>query len=156
MDTKDKQIPDVLPACGVLSAFDEKDRRTLTAYGQFLRYRAEQILIKEGETQDCLYMLVDGVLHALHKVRGGATPLGAIQPGEWFGEINILDPNKASAMVVARTDSWVWRMSRAKLEEFLNNCPTLGCLLLLGVAEVLARRTRSLVAKLNAAWEISW
>mgnify|MGYP001583731316 FL=1 len=59
-------------------------------------------------------------------------------------------------MVAARTPSLVWCISRARLEEFLNTCPTLGCLLLLGIAEVLARRTRGLVARLNAAWEISW
>lgn len=108
------------------------------------------------ENQECLYFLIQGVLHAVHKVQSGVTPLGTIKDGEWFGEINIFDPKVSSAMVVAHTDSQVWRISRSKLEEFLNSHPELGCQLLLGVAEVLARRTRGLVAKLNATWELSW
>jgi CRP-like cAMP-binding protein len=70
--------------------------------------------------------------------------------------INIFDPKSSSAMVVAHVESQAWSISRPKLEEFLNNHPELGCLLLLGVGEVLARRTRDMVAKLNATWELSW
>ena len=151
-----KPIPDVLPPSGVLGAFEEADRRTLTAYGQFIRYRPGQVVIHEGESQDCLFMLLDGRLEAVHEARKGTTPIGSIEAGEWFGEVNIFDPAKASARVDARSDSVVWRISRPRLEEFLNASPTLGCLLLLGVAEGLARRARGLLAKLNATWELSW
>jgi CRP/FNR family transcriptional regulator, cyclic AMP receptor protein len=151
-----KPTPDILPACEVLRGFEEADRRALTAHGEFLRLAPEQVVIREGDDQDCLFMLLHGVLRALHQVSGGATPIGTIQAGEWFGEVNIFDPQKASAMVAARTESIVWRMSRTQLEAFLNASPALGCLLLLGVGEVLARRTRGLLAKLNATWELSW
>ena len=46
--------------------------------------------------------------------------------------------------------------SRDMLEQFLNDHPSLGCILLLGVAEGLARRTRGMVKKLNATWELSY
>ena len=140
----------------VLAAFDENERRALTGFGEFVSYPAEKIVIREGESQNCLYFLLKGVVHALHKVKGGTTPVGAIREGEWFGEVNIFDPDRASAMVVARTDARMWRISRSRLEEFLNAHPPLGCMVLLGAAEVLARRTRALVTKLNATWELSW
>ena len=153
---KDDSTFEQLPPTKVLAGFDDEDRRKLSSYGKFLVFKAEQTVIREGEDQDCLYFLIKGMLHALHKVKGGFTPVGAINADEWFGEINIFDPHSASAMVKARMDSQVWRISRPKLEKFLNNYPTLGSQLLLSVSEVLARRSRNLLTKLNATWEISW
>lgn len=148
--------PDVLPPCALLASFDEADRQALTGHGRFLQFKAGQTIIREKERQDCLYFLIQGELRAVHQLKGGSAPVGTIRAGEWFGEINIFDPKAASAMVVAHIDSQVWSISRPKLEGFLNEKPDLGCLLLLGVGEVLARRTRELVAKLNATWELSW
>ena len=149
-------LPDTLPASDSLSAFSEEDRRVLAGYGCFAAYRVGSAIIREKERQDALYFLIDGELQVVHNVKGGTTPLGTIKSGEWFGEINIFDPKSASAQVVARSNSQVWHITRPKLEEFLNEKPQLGCMLLLGAGEALARRARDMVAKLNATWELSW
>lgn len=146
----------VLPDCNLLSDFDEEARQILTDYGVFKLLSAEEIVIRESQQQDALYILVSGLLHAVHQVSDGATPIGVIHEGECFGEINILDPAEASATVVARKSSVVWCMSRENLERYLNEHPVWGCVLLLRVGEILSRRTRGLVAKVNAVWEMSW
>lgn len=153
---KDDPVIHELPVCEVLASFEKEDRAELSAYGKFYTFRANETVIREGDAQNCLYLLINGMLHAVHKVEDGATPIGTIKAGEWFGEVNIFDPQKASAAVISRDESHVWRISRQRLEEYLNNHPSFGCLLLLGVSEVLARRTRELVNKLNATWELSW
>ena len=152
---KEDPVLNELPVCTMLAGFKKANRHALSTYGEFLVFKTDEIIIREKEEQNCLYFVVSGVVHAVHKVKKGATPLGAIKEGEWFGEINIFDPSLSSAMVVARTESHVWRISRPKLEEFLNSNPSLGCQLLLSIAEVLARRTRKLVNKVNAIWELS-
>ena len=150
------QDHDILPASEPLAAFDPDDRRILTGYGNFVDFKADKILVKEGERQESLYVLVSGVLHAVHKIRGGLAPLGTIKSGEWFGEINILDPQEATATCVAHMAGRAWYIDRNRLEQFLNEHPGLGCMLLLGVAEVLAKRARGLIKKVNATWEISY
>ncbi|MCK5849541.1 MAG: cyclic nucleotide-binding domain-containing protein [Kiritimatiellae bacterium] len=152
---KEDPILHELPICTMLAGFKKDNRHALSTYGEFLVFKADEIIIQEKEEQDCLYFVVSGLIHALHKMKKGATPLGTIQEGEWFGEINIFDPRMSSAMVVARTESHIWRISRSKLEEFLNGNPSLGCQLLLSIAEVLAHRARELVNKVNAVWELS-
>lgn len=154
MDTD--ATPTVLPDCPLLSAFDEPDRAELAGYGDFLSFEAGRTVIGEGQEQESLYLLTRGRLNAVHKTKDGEAPLGTIREGEWFGEINIFDPDKSSAMVVAHMDSTMWRISRSSFEEYLNANPLLGCHVLLGIGEVLARRTRELTTKLNATWEISW
>ena len=154
--TQDPSPLEDLPAGRLLSDFSDEEQRILGSYGKILVFKQGDTVIREGQTQESLYFLAHGLLHAVHEVEDGSTPLGAIGPGEWFGEINIFDPHAASATVVASHESRVWRMSRSRLEEFLNDHPELGCQLLLSVGEVLSRRARQLVAKLNATWELSW
>ena len=146
----------VLPSSVQLASFEEADRVALSGYGRIIELKANNVVVKEGDPQESLYFLLEGVLHAVHKVNGGFAPLGTIKAGEWFGEINIFDPQTATAMCVAHMDSKAWVISRDKLEQFLNDHPSLGCMLLLGVAEGLAKRTRTMVKKLNATWEISY
>ena len=147
---------EILPASTHLATFEESDRATLSSYGKFVEFKANNIIVKEGDPQESLYFLLEGVMHAVHQVNSGMVPLGTIKKGEWFGEINIFDPQTATAMCVAHMDSKVWMISRDMLEQFLNDHPSLGCILLLGVAEGLARRTRGMVKKLNATWELSY
>ena len=146
----------ILPANNVLATFEEEDRAVLSGYGKFIQFKADQIVVKEGASQESLYFLIEGVLHAVHKIKGGLAPLGTIKSGEWFGEMNILDPQQATATCVAHMDSRAWMMTRDQLEQFLNDHPSLGCMLLLGVSEILAKRARGLINKLNATWEISY
>ena len=152
-----KIVPDcdTLPPSEMLAGFDAEDRRLLSAFGRFIIFDADNVLIREGHDQDRLSFLLAGALNVVHEVEDGHTPVGTISEGEWFGEINIFDAAVASATVIAQTRCQVWYVSRAKLEEFLNAHPALGCQLVLRVAEVLARRIRGVLAKLNATWELS-
>jgi len=145
----------VLPPSEMLAGFDSDDRERLSSFGRFIIFEAGQRLIREGHDQDRLYFPLVGTLNVVHEVADGFTPVGVINAGEWFGEINIFDAAVASATVIAKTECQVWYMSRAKLEAFLNEYPELGCQLILSVAEVLARRVRDVLGKLNATWELS-
>ena len=144
-----------LPICTMLAGFKKDNRHALSQYGEFLIFKTDEVIIQEKEEQDCLYFVVSGMVHAVHKQEESSSLLGSIKEGEWFGEINIFDPRMSTATVVARTECRVWRISRSKLEEFLNSNPSLGCQLLLSIAEVLAHRARELVNKVNATWELS-
>ncbi len=145
----------VLPPSEMLAGYDDDDLRALSAYGRFIIFSRDDVIIKEGNEQNRLCFLVAGGLDVVHETETGRVPIGTISEGEWFGEINIFDADVASATVVARSESQVWYISRGKLEEFLNASPALGCQLILGAAEVLARRIRGVLAKLNATWELS-
>lgn len=146
---------DILPPSRFLELFEEEDRRILSSYGNFVRYRAGEVIIGEGRRQDRLCCLLEGILDVVHVIEGGSAPLGTIRTGEWFGEINILDPAEASATVIANKPSQIWRMTRERLEEYLNAYPGQGCVLLLGIGEMLARRTRDLLGRFNATWDMA-
>lgn len=131
-----------LPAVGIVAGLQDDDRLLLGSYGGFHDYAPGQEVIKQGDPQDSLYLVLTGLLHAHRKADRREFLLGRIGRGESFGEMNIFDPSMASATVVAREPSHLWRISREKFSEFLKASPVAGGNLVVGIATQLSRRLR--------------
>ena len=131
-----------LPALGILSPIGDDDRRLLSSYGEFLPVQKDQHLIEEGLEQNSLFLVISGTLHASTMRSGHPVLLGKIGRGETIGEINLLDPSRASATVTAVEFSQVWKISRSALEDFINAYPLPAAHLLVGIGGTLARRLR--------------
>jgi len=145
----------VLPATGLLETIDDNSRSILAGYGEVVELQRGQEVIRQGATQDALYILLSGVLHAQRREEATSVFLGSIRPGDCFGEVNIFDPDKASAAVVAMQPSTVWRIERVPLEQFLDNHREAGLLLMIAIAKYLSRRVRAMAGKVVAQQRLS-
>ena len=145
-----ENIQTTLPESSLLEQFDAADRTVLSSFGEFLTYEPDAVLITEGGDQDFLYLVVDGTLHASTQRESGRNLLGRINAGEWFGEINVIDPGTASATVIARTYTCVWRISRSGIEKYINEYPLHGAQILLSISTQLAKRLRGV----NERWGV--
>lgn len=139
-----------LPALGILEPLGDDDRDILSGYGEFLPVNPEHPVIEEGLTQNGLYFVLSGKLHATSTRAGHKVLLGAIQTGETIGEINLLDPAKASATVTAVEFSQVWKIDSASLEQYINEYPKSAAWLLIGIGRTLAHRLRNVNEKIAA------
>ena len=128
-----------LPPIGIVEHLGEDDRRILSSYGEFLPIHPGKTLIKEGQEQNSLFLVISGKLHAVGLQNGREILLGRIGPKETIGEVNMFDPAKASATVKAVEFSQVWRIDREALEEFMNYSPLPAAHVLIGVATTLSR-----------------
>ena len=137
-----------LPALGILNPLGDDDRRLLSGYGEFRPVLKDNHLIEEGLDQDRLFFVINGTLHATTLRGGHPVLLGKIGRGETIGEINLLDPNKASATVTAVEFAQVWTITRESLEEFMNEYPLPAAHLLVGIGKTLARRLRDVNEKI--------
>lgn len=139
-----------LPALGILEPLGDDDRDILSGYGEFLPVNPEHPVIEEGMTQNGLYFVISGKLHATSTRAGHKVLLGSIQTGETIGEINLLDPAKASATVTAIEFSQVWKIDSASLEQYINEYPKSAAWLLIGIGRTLAHRLRNVNEKIAA------
>lgn len=137
-----------LPALGILNPLGDDDRRLLSGYGEFLPVEKDKHLIEEGLEQDCLFFVISGTLHVSMMRGGHQVLLGKISRGETIGEINVLDPNLASATVTTVEFSQVWKINRDALEDFVNEYPLPAAHLLVGIGKTLARRLRDVNEKI--------
>ncbi|QQL44892.1 Crp/Fnr family transcriptional regulator [Sulfuriroseicoccus oceanibius] len=138
------QSPPELPAIGFLEQMSDEDRKLLSSYGEFIDATEGSELIKEGEPQGQLYLLLSGLLHVSRERNGTRTLLWRAAPGEAIGEVNVFDPGEGSADVTAHEDSRVWRVGREDLETFVDSHPASGAALMLGISRMLSKRLRAM------------
>ncbi|MEM7146755.1 MAG: cyclic nucleotide-binding domain-containing protein [Verrucomicrobiota bacterium] len=142
-----------LPNIGIVAEMDEDERRLLSSYGEFLPGHKDAVIIQQGEPQNSLFLIISGLLHVQTEAEGRKILLGTLKAGDMLGEINIFDPAEASATVTAVEFSQIWRIDRDMLEDFLNDYPSEGELLLIQICTQLSQRLRATNLKLTEAQE---
>ena len=98
-------------------------------------------------------MVISGTFHVQTVVTGRSVLLGTLKTGDTVGEINMFDPGNASASVVSKSFSEIWRIDRARLEQYLEAHPRTASRLLVNVATQLSKRLRKTNEKVAMARE---
>ncbi|MCX7808114.1 MAG: Crp/Fnr family transcriptional regulator [Deltaproteobacteria bacterium] len=64
---------------------------------------AGEVLFREGEEGDCMYVIREGVVRITKRMGSEERPLAELGPGEFFGEMSILNgkPRSATAQVIS-------------------------------------------------------
>ncbi len=137
-----------LPAVGIVADMDAADRALLTGYGEFFPAQDGQLLIKAGDAQESLFLVISGLLHVTILVDGRPKLVARVEAGETLGEISVFDPGRASATVIAQEFSQIWKASRRDIDEFVKAYPQAGASLLSGIITVMCRRIRNMNDKL--------
>ena len=144
-----------LPAVGPVATLSDEERDVLSSYGDFHLADRGEVLIAQGDSQGRLFFVLSGLLHAVRRDGDREVLLGTIRSGEWVGEVDLFDPVSAmcSAIVIERVQYWA--ISRADLEDFINNYPQAGIQLVISLASVLSRRLRSVTRRLMEEAELA-
>jgi len=142
-----------LPEMGFASDLDAEERAQLGNFGEFISLGDGDVLIEEGQTQDSLFLVISGTFHVQTQVTGRPVLLGTMKAGSTVGEVNIFDPGNASAGVVSRSTSEVWKIDRMRLEQYLEAHPRTAAKLLVNVATQLSKRLRKTNEKVAMARE---
>lgn len=140
-----------LPAIGFLSEVSSEHRAFLACFGRFLRPKTDDVLIKEGDPQESLYMILAGSLHIVSESAERQMLLASLGQGDSFGEVNLFDPGTASASAIFRSSGLVWVLSRSELNAFLDADPVAGVSVLKGLLHQSASRIRHMNEKLADA-----
>lgn len=89
-----------------------------------LRLPRGELLIRQGEPGDCLYILLTGRLRVYIKQSDGTdVDVGEVVPGETVGEMAILTNEMRSGTVRAIRDSELVVFSKHAFERMLKTCP---------------------------------
>ena len=145
--------PSTLPKMGFATDFDAEERAQLGYFGEFLSLSDGDVLIQEGQNQDSLFLVIMGTFHVQTEATGRTVLLGTLKAGSTVGEVNIFDPGNASASVVCRSVAEVWRIDRARLEQYLEAHPRTAAKLLVNVSTQLSKRLRRTNEKVAMARE---
>src|SRR5215510_11757365 len=115
------------------------DWRTLVASAKERHFDAGQEIFKEGDPGDGVYVVKSGQVEISAMVgEGKRHSFSRVLPGDFFGEMGVLDNQPRSACASAAEDTEVYFVPRERMIELLTRSPGL-CMTLL---QEISRRIR--------------
>src|SRR3954452_4741780 len=119
---------------GFLGDRGEDDWGMLLDHAETLVFRAGDVVLRAGEHDRALYLLVDGWLRA---------PSGVIHPITTLGEAAFLDGTPRTVSIEAMSDGEMLRLSYDRFEALAARHPALGRDILLDLGRILSARLRA-------------
>jgi CRP/FNR family transcriptional regulator, cyclic AMP receptor protein len=128
-------VNDVLRQAPMFASLDDAEAIALRSTMHAVRLRRGEVLFREGDAGDELYVVIDG------KVKMGRTSsdgrenlLSVLGPGQMFGELSLFDPGPRSSTVTAVTDADLLALGQEQLLSWLTGRPEVARGLLLQLA----------------------
>ena len=111
----------MLPKIPLFSGLEETEASALASKMVVRHYPRNTIIISEGDHSDSLYCILSGRVKVfLNDEEGKEVILNDEGPGDYFGELALLDSGPRSASVVTLDDSKMAVISKADFDEFLS------------------------------------
>ena|SRR5688572_3362088 len=126
----------------LFSGFDEDELRRVAELSRIIEAPVGTVVTQIGDAGESFFVIIDGMA----AVR---TPVGAgsqLQPGDFFGEMSLLDGEPRSATIVATTDLRLLVVDRSHFWRLLNETPEL----MRRILTILSRRVRRLEQTVHA------
>ena len=126
----------------LFSGFNEKELRRVAELARIVDVPAGTAVTQIGEPGDSFFVIIDGTVAVRTPVGTGAQ----LHPGEFFGEMSLLDGEPRSATIVATTDLRLLVVDHSHFWRLLDETPEL----VRRILTILSRRVRRLEQTVNA------
>ena len=108
------------------------------------RYTAASRIFAEGDPASRLYMIRDGEVRISRMIPGaGEEALAVLKPGDFFGEMALIDESVRSAYAIANTDCTLMEIGIRDLQDHLNSNDRVAVKMLSAFCRILASRLRA-------------
>ena len=107
-----------------------------------VQYPAGECIVKQDETGDCMYVLVEGTARVVHRRDGKEFELAVLKKGDFFGELALVDALPRSADVETLTPCTLLRIEHGALRAIAGVYPKAAFKLLIAVGRAMVQRMR--------------
>lgn len=102
-----------------------------------------ETIFREGDEANAMYVVLAGEMEVTKKSRGAVDArVAVLGPGDWFGEMSIVDIQPRSATVRALAPGRLIRVSAADLDSLYRHDVRSYAIIVLNLARELSRRLR--------------
>lgn len=123
-----------LAAVPLFDGLSKRHLRRLAREADAVEFEPGRAIVEEGQAGEALFVVLTGTARVIRAGR----KVGALIPGDFFGELSALDGGPRTASVVPETPVEVLRVFRHTLQRMVEREPALA----MGLLEGLARRLR--------------
>jgi hypothetical protein len=137
----------------LFNAFSREDIGEVAERMKVRRLRKGQVLFAEGDRGEEMFLVQEGRVLISKEVTGNAEEvLAAMEPGDFFGEMNVFAGLPRSATVRAETDAVLLGLDRRSLQQLVERSPRAGLIFFTAMVREFSKRldrTDSLVAEVT-------
>jgi CRP-like cAMP-binding protein len=116
--------------------------KKLAEHADEISFREREPIVEEGKPGGTFYVILEGEARVVR----GARTLGRMGPGEFFGEISLLDGGPRTASVVAETPVVAIRVFKRSFDKVVAEEPSVAAQILAVVARRLREAERAISA----------
>jgi CRP-like cAMP-binding protein len=131
----------------IFAGLDDQAMEIFLERAQRIEVPAEGVIAREGETNQCMYLIETGQVRIIknHDTTDPVT-LAVLGPGEFFGEMCILEAQPRAATGQAVGQATVVSIASSAFYHLYQKKPKQHSILMLNIARDLSRRLRRLDA----------
>ena len=130
---------ELLAGCPLFKGIDDEGLTALAGAATAVDFPAGHVIARQGEIGTGFFVVVDGLVRV---VRDGVV-VARLGPGEFFGELSVLDRMPRNATVSAEAPTSCFALASWDFEKLLLQQPALTLAILRGVAARLREVTES-------------
>ena len=134
--TQDRRTA-LLGACPLFSGVTGEDLAAIAERAVEVDFPADHVIARQGEIGTGFFVIVEGQVRV---VRDGQE-LARLGPGDFFGEMSVIDGLPRVAQVVTTSDSRCLALASWEFERLIVDHPTIGLAILRGLSARLRSRT---------------
>jgi CRP-like cAMP-binding protein len=130
---------EVLGALPLFSRLPKRQLRGIAKLARIVDYSPSDVIVEKGERGDSFHLLLEGRARVLGKS-------GALGPGDFFGEMALIDGGPRSATITATSAVRVMELPRPSFLKALEQDPQIGLAIMQSLAERVRRLERGISA----------
>ena len=134
--TQDRRT-ELLGACPLFSGVTGEDLAAIAERAVEVDFPADHVIARQGEIGTGFFVIVEGQVRV---VRDGQE-LARLGPGDFFGEMSVIDGLPRVAQVATTSDSRCLALASWEFERLIVDHPTIGLAILRGLSARLRSRT---------------
>lgn len=128
---------------GLFGALSDEVLVFLTGMLTVVKPTIGETIFREGDEANAMYVVLAGEMEVTKKSRGAVDArVAVLGPGDWFGEMSIVDIQPRSATVRALAPGRLIRVSAADLDSLYRHDVRSYAIIVLNLARELSRRLR--------------
>jgi CRP/FNR family transcriptional regulator, cyclic AMP receptor protein len=130
---------EVIGALPLFSRVPKRQVRALAKLAWVVDHAPGEVIVQAGEQGNSMYLMLEGRARVVGKSR-------ILRPGDFFGEMALIDGGLRSATIIAASQVRVMMLQRRAFLKVLKQNPQIG----LAIMETLAERVRRLERAVSA------
>jgi len=132
---------ELLARVPLFAGLSQTHMRRVASLAQVSNYNAGRVIVKRGDPGKAFYVIIQGEAKVVKGKIVTARQEAQLGPGDFFGELSLLDGEPRAASVIASSPLTTIRIERAAFRRLLREEPDLA----LKILEGMARRTRKIL-----------